>query len=203
MTPDAFRRGVGLAMFYQNEDRLIATAVGGKAKGGPTAADVKGNSAYDSKAIFDMMTSPSYSLADGWSAITDGWAEGGMSGMFKGLFSPEAAGIVGLGAKMFGGLLTGYTNKRDKEKARKDAQVIGRRAPMGFNLFTDKKPEEYLSGAAQKEQGVGNYYNPKTRPYQMQQTSSPGQGMVSQSNPNMTQPSGLGLLGSANQKRFA
>ena len=203
MSPESFKRGMSLAMFYGNEASLIATAIGGKAKGGPTAADIKGFGDYDSKAIFEMMTSPAYSLADGWSALKDGWASDGMSGMFGALFSPEASGVVGLGTKMISGLFTGYTAKRDKEKARKDAQVIGGKAPMGFNLFTDKGPEAYLSGEAQKEQGVGNYYNPKTLPYQMQQASSPGQGILSQQNQGMVQPGGQGLLGNANQKRFS
>jgi hypothetical protein len=198
ITPEAFKRGMSLAMFYNHPDRLLATALGGET----TSKDIRSFSGYDDKAIIDMMTSPSYSLADGWSAIKEGWASDGMSGMFGALFSAEGSGLLGLGTKMISGLFSGYTAKRDKEKARKDAQVIGGKAPMGFNLFTDKGPEAYLSGEAQKEQGVGNYYNPKTLPYQMKQASSPGQGMLSQQNQSMVQPGSQGLLGNANQKRL-
>ena len=199
MSPESFKRGMSLAMFYNHPDRLLATVLSGET----TSADIRSSAGYDPKAIINMMTSPSYSLADGWSAIKDGWASDGMSGVFGALLSPEASGVVGLGTKMISGLFTGYTAKRDKEKARKDAQVIGGKAPMGFNLFTDKGPEAYLSGEAQKEQGVGNYYNPKTLPYQMQQASSPGQGILSQQNQGMVQPGGQGLLGNATQKRFS
>ena len=202
ITPEAFKRGMSLAMFYGNEASLLATAIGGKAQGGPTAADIRGFGDYDSKEIFEMMTSPSYSPADGWAAMKDGWASDGMSGMFGALFSAEGSGLLGLGTKMISGLFSGYTAKRDKEKARAIKKKVEGRAPMGFNVFEDKGPEAYLSGEAQKEQGVGNYYNPKTLPYQMKQASSPGQGMLSQQNQSMVQPGSQGLLGNANQKRF-
>ena len=118
ITPESFKRGVSLAMFYGNEASLLATAMGGKAQGGPTTADIKSFGGYDPKAIFDTMTSPSYSLADGWSAIKEGWTSGGMGGLFGALLSPEASGIVGLGTKMISGLFSGYTEKRNKEKDR-------------------------------------------------------------------------------------
>ena len=96
ITPEAFKRGMSLAMFYGNEASLLATAIGGKAQGGPTAADIRGFGDYDSKAIFEMMTSPSYSPADGWAAMKDGWASDGMSGMFGALFSAEGSSLLSL-----------------------------------------------------------------------------------------------------------
>lgn len=123
----------------------------------------------------------------------------GIGGSGGGLFGKDGGGLIaGLG-----GLAQGAVAMSNFRKTRKDAQVIGGASPLGFNKFTDKKPEEYLSGAAQKEQGVGNYYNPTTRPYQMQQASSPNQGMLSQQNQSMVQPGGMGLLGSGNQRRVS
>ena len=135
ITPESFKRGMSLAMFYGNEASLLATAIGGKAQGGPTAADIRGFGDYDSKAIFEMMTSPSYSLADGWSALKDGWSSDGMSGMFGALFSAEGSGILSLGTKMISGLFSGYTEKRNKEKDRAIKKKVEGRAPMGVNIF--------------------------------------------------------------------
>ena len=42
ITPESFKRGMSLAMFYGNGASLWETSSGGKAEGGQTAAEIRG-----------------------------------------------------------------------------------------------------------------------------------------------------------------
>lgn len=195
---DLFKRAKSISPFWDNPDTYGALMLSGTGVSAKQISDAGGMAG-----IFDMMLKPQFSISDGVTAMKEGFKSGGVGGAIGALFSPEGSGVLKLGVGMLGGLFQGYTAKRDKEKAYAHKRKTEGRAPMGFNVFEDASPEDYLAGIPQKEQGIPNYYNPAKLPRHVSPASSPSQGLFAQRNQAISNPAGQGLLGGVKQQRAA